>query len=163
MVVPAAMFRSPRREISILTKSTSVEDSHQKTKRCLSCPSIVQGFKSYFHPGLANVRFIIHLFGVSTVVLALDTIYIRSAARAESVGIDPFRASLILAISAPFSAVGRAASGFIARCVLPRSLFGGGLVSGGVATILSGLFAYDVFEVHTFFCAWFALSNGESE
>ena len=156
LLVPAALFRPPRRDMTSIAK-TEPSENHKNSV----CTSVRQALKNCFDPAFAHPSFIIHLCGVSTIMFALDTIDVRSAARAESVGIDPFRASLIVTISAPFSAFGRVVSGFIARCILPRNLFGGGLVSGGIATILSGLFAYDKFVAHAFFCSWFLLSNGE--
>ena len=170
ILIPAAMFRPPKTKSPNTEWSPEAEDeddtpdndlgSHgNRVTRC--CTLICDGFKSYFDPALADVRFVLLLCGCFTIMFGLDTIYIRSAARAESVGIDPVKASLVITISSPFAALGRIMGGFIARCIQPRNMFGSGLVSGGTAIIVSGLFAQDKFELHALFCAWFALSLGK--
>ena len=167
LLVPAALFRPARKKPVRVeepdTSDTSTrEDASVKspTSRCLK--SVSSAMMSYFHPALGNRSFILLLAACFTLMFGVDTIYMRSAARAILEGIDELQAAFIVSFSSPFSVLGRVTCGLLARLVNPRNVYGAGFVSMGASVILSAFLAFNVFGLHVFFCAWFAISVGKS-
>ena len=162
ILVAAALFRPARIQCTDITNKYADTNSNDKgNHKDSTCSKVHTILKGYFNTYLLKHQFILVLIAAVTVMIGIDSMYIRSVARAESVGIDPFRASLIMTFGAACGVVGRVIGGVIARWMSPYALSGVGLISGGVSICLSALLAGNNYFAHVFFCSWFALSNGE--
>ena len=155
LLVPAALFREPTKVATL--SSTPLDQQEAEAESDGICPRVIA---AYFQPEFSNADFVLFLCGAFTIYGGFDSIYVRSAARAELVGIDPLEASLIMTLVNPPIAFGRALGGFLAGWIKPLTLFGIGLVSGGVTVILSALFSYDIYAAHTIFCSSYGITFG---
>ena len=90
LLVPAALFRpvnEPPPELGGKdeedTEENHVVKGNTSSNACSQCcRSVTSALSSYFHPALAQKSFILLLAACSTIMFGVDTIYMRSSARA---------------------------------------------------------------------------------